>query len=150
MNTPTVRARVLESCETLRRRDSVLLKYDANERTIAAKLAEYLGSVFPDYSVDLEYNRHCGEVKRVPLVSNSVVFSESLVLPDIVVHRRGDDCFNLIVCEVKKTSATISELSRDRIKLKSIKKEFTYDHALLIVIPVASRCTEDFQIESVD
>jgi len=115
----------------------------ASERAIAHRLAYYLErelrrkSIVRDdarITVDCEYNRHLDGSKehRIPrdLVrivekakrtvtratddENYYVFS---IAPDIVVHRRGTDKYNLLVVEVKKTTNRECE-KYDQLKLE--------------------------------
>ena len=63
----------------LREFDSQLLEINVNERTISHKLAEHIQEKIYDLSVDCEYNRHQGLVKRhesiyVNLFKHFIVF----------------------------------------------------------------------------
>jgi hypothetical protein len=118
-------------------KDGPLLERDAAERAIAAKLAVHLAVLFPDHKVDVEYNRHGLDRKRVELPPNCRYGGIKLILPDIVVHRRGTDDDNLLVVELKKQTNTKKE-SRDcdRAKIVAMKREFHYQHGVLIDLPV--------------
>src|SRR5260370_42110690 len=72
--------------------DRHLLEFDLSERCIAARLALYLQNEFPDFSVDVEYNRDGATPKRLGLPEGCANFNENgeaLVVPDVIVHRRG-------------------------------------------------------------
>lgn len=103
----------------LSKNDIWLLNNNLNERTIAHKLAEYLQQIFPEYHVDCEYNRDVEQnsgLKKVNIlksryeaIKNEVVDELSIdvsVFPDIIVHRRGTNNFNLLVLELKKSRNT--------------------------------------------
>ena len=51
----------------LKDRDSHLLENDLSERCIAARLAMYLQTLFPEHAVDVEYNRQGDIPKRLGL-----------------------------------------------------------------------------------
>lgn len=75
------------------KKDSDLLFRDNYEVTISCKISQYLFSLFPDYDVDWEYNKHIDDPK---------ILDWRKVRPDIVVHKRWTDENNLICIEVKK------------------------------------------------
>src|SRR4051812_38575864 len=74
--------------------DADLFRRDVNERTIAAHLCDHLRPLFPGWNVDPEYNRDGHSVKRA---------DGHIVVPDIVIHRRGTRD-NLLVIELKKST----------------------------------------------
>jgi len=86
-----IKKKVYICIRQLLKNDLHLLEIRANERSIAHKLAEYLQQQFPDWHVDVEYNRHGVKIKRI---------SEKKVYPDIIVHLRNTD-LNLLVIELK-------------------------------------------------
>jgi hypothetical protein len=86
-----IKKKVCACIRQLFKNDLHLLEIGANERSIAHKLAEYLQQQFPDWHVDVEYNRHGMEIKEL---------DEKRVYPDIIVHLRNT-FFNLLVIEIK-------------------------------------------------
>jgi hypothetical protein len=129
-----VQARVLTAYEALITDHSLLLEYDANERAIASKLQGLLAGVFPAHDVDFEYNRHGLDPKRISWPGSDQEPTE-LVIPDLVIHHRGIDNKNLLVVEVKKSSASAVALERDRGKLRAIAAAFGYEHWALLRVP---------------
>ena len=127
-------ARVKCAFDALNHYDLLLLQNDAHERTVCARLAMYLQAVFPGYDVDVEYNRHGFDPKRLQEIPNCKNH-DSLVYPDVVVHRRGNDDSNLLVMELKKSTNT-EPRDCDRTKLKCCVDAFKYDFAVLVDIPV--------------
>jgi hypothetical protein len=130
--------------ESLFSNDNWLLEKDLSERSISHKLAEYLQPLFLDYNVDCEYN---GDIDRekpeenqlgrkrisalwsdldeYKLLSKEELESETerelverLVYPDIIIHRRGTNEFNLCIIEVKKSTSQVP-YNYDRIKLRA-------------------------------
>lgn len=128
-------------------RDKQLLREDANERSITHKLAGHLEKHFPHYDVDCEYNRNCGDVKRLQSFPELESFPEeaktddtnaTTVFPDIIVHQRGkpEGQGNLLVIEAKKSTNQIKEMERDRKKLEIYKRDphLKYEHAVFLVL----------------
>jgi len=149
--------------------DNYLLKCDLNERTICHKLAVYLEGQYCDLDVDVEYNRALDNVKdldKEDFINNLVeVYKESeqhsekdvkellkeeikegskkRVLPDIIVHQRGNEFEkNRVVIEIKKSN-NLSNVAADEVKLKMYKEELHYSEAYFIVIKVDSDFSED-------
>ena len=108
MKTPEVRSRLAKAVTSLNASDRYLLENDVSERCIAARLAMYLQSLFPDYMVDVEYNRAAASPKRLNLPDECANFRDtngrSLVVPDIIVHTRGPKGPNVLVLELKKST----------------------------------------------
>ncbi len=129
-----VRERVSEALRTLLSRDARLLEYDAAERAIAAKLACYMAPLFPEHDVDVEYNRHGLDPKSLELPPNCEGGGEKLVIPDIIVHRRGLDTDNLLVVEIKKETNRESRAC-DLAKIHAMKKQLGYTRGVLIDLP---------------
>lgn len=138
MDIDIAKTRIVAALEALRQNDSHLLEVRCNERSIAGCLHVYLSGVFPSHNVDIEYNRHGLEKKRVRLSKEcrQVVARESLVLPDIVIHRRGSDSANEIVLELKLSDSSEHDIQCDREKLEAIKSAFGYTFSVLLVVPV--------------
>jgi hypothetical protein len=134
--------------------DRELLVNDANERSLCGRLAFLLVGLFPEFDVDIEYNRNHAErdyTKRIwdraairaLLESRGVAdLAEReeraerdglIVLPDIIVHIR-DRPQNLLIIEAKKTSSRIPE-DVDREKLRALRSDLQYRFAVLIRFP---------------
>lgn len=137
----------------LSKNDMWLLNNNLNERTIAHKLAEYLQPIFPEYHVDCEYNRDVDRnsgLKKVNIlkeryeaIKNEVVDGVSIdvsVFPDIIIHRRGSNKFNLLVIELKKSKNTNREARDfDIEKLhgftdQSIRNTLKYNYGVFLVL----------------
>ena len=86
------------------KQDAYLLSNGASERSVSHKLAEYLQELFPDYNVDCEYNRHGIDKKYLQNINECRDSDSNLVLPDILIHIRGNDDNNLIVIEMKTSN----------------------------------------------
>lgn len=116
---------VAGAIQTLLERDGILLTTDANERTISAQLACYLKPAFPEWDVDVEYNRQGLDPKKIGIGE-----SAELVYPDIIVHRRQSEV-NLLVVEMKKGDSPAPD-EEDMRKLRAYVWKFKYPNALFL------------------
>lgn len=112
-----------------------LLALDATERSLAHHLANYLAKRFPcDLNVDVEYNRHGSDPKRLNLPHREALDYElraTTVFPDIIVHKRGTNSHNILVIELKKPGESIDYDGR---KLKAFRGELKYQHAAHLIL----------------
>lgn len=108
---------ILGAIDRLLRKDGHLLEADVSEQSIAGRIACYLWASVKDediqWDVDVEYNRHYMEPKRVikldeicPWHLKAQKEEPPLFRPDIVLHRRDTDDFNSLVVEIKKLPLT--------------------------------------------
>ena len=126
---------------SLIRKDKYLLEHNLSERCVAFKYGQYLTQRFNDYDVDEEYNRNVlseNEIKRIFLLNSNEENIQSNVLPDIIIHRRGNSNQNLCAIEIKKRSAPRNKIEFDCQKLRyytSIDEnnELKYQLGILIV-----------------
>ncbi|PIT03889.1 hypothetical protein TSA1_26280 [Bradyrhizobium nitroreducens] len=98
---------VTRGCETLLRRDLMLLAIGAHEQAICHRLAVYL-EPFAALNVDCEYNRQRVHPKSI---------RDGRIKPDILIHKRMDNRFNIMVLEAKARAATSV---RDKQKLEAM------------------------------
>lgn len=128
--------------------DQKLLKFEANERSITHKLAQYLQPLFPEYDTDCEYNRvgaegatkklyglHAeGGSRQAPIDD----LNATTVYPDIVIHKRGGTgaSDNLLVIEAKKSGL---DTTFDKLKLETYKRQLRYEYAVLITFPAPNK-----------
>lgn len=108
--------------------------HHVGERSIVFRFAHYLqnmieqDSCFADYVLDCEYNRNGINAKTLPSFTNGVY-------PDIIIHKRGSNDYNLLVIEVK--TYWNSNTEHDERKLQEFvdrKGEYCFQHALSLVI----------------
>ena len=127
------RAEITELVESavsrLMKEQPELLDLDVTERALSHHLALYLAqSMPPSFDVDVEYNRHSADPKRLRLPRRKALDRElraTTVFPDILVHRRNTDDANLLVLELKKPG---EPLDYDNLKLKAFRRELGYRH----------------------
>jgi len=90
--------------------DGELFFRDVSERCLAARIMLHLQPLVESLHVDVEFNRqgHEQDPKRLgidPACANKVNENgHAVVIPDLIVHRRGKDGPNYLVVEVKKTT----------------------------------------------
>lgn len=135
MENGAVERRVQRALKEFLRNDQYLLENDLGERCIAARLALHLQSFFPKYSVDVEYNR-VGRLPKTLGVPDECANSldengEALVVPDIIVHRRGPAGPNILILEIKKTTNRQGPHC-DRLRVVAFREQLQYEHGALI------------------
>ena len=133
-------------------KDNDLLCRDANERSITHKFAEHLQSQFEHLKVDCEYNRHGDDAKRLasilrPEDIGTDCTDAKTVYPDIIVHKRGCDCSNALVIEVKKSNGRDTNLDKRKLRMFTSPfnpEEFHYGYSLgmLLVFDVGQQRLE--------
>jgi hypothetical protein len=111
-------ARIRDAISSFLEAETDLLTFDVNERSITASLANHIRQEFPDWNVDVEYNRLGAAVKRLtvtPCLTDDT--NAKTIYPDIIVHRRGIRD-NLLVIEVKKINN--HDFGNDYAKLEAL------------------------------
>jgi hypothetical protein len=135
MEREDVRRRLDAALERLVREDAYLFENNLGERCISARLTMYLQEEFPDHHVDAEFNRDGDIPKHLGLEDDCSNYvnenGQSLVVPDVIVHRRGPDGPNILVLEVKKTSNP-EPRHCDSKRIHAFCEQFGYEFAALI------------------
>lgn len=135
MERDDVRQRLATGLRALLQEDSYMIEIGVHERAIVARLGQHLEPLFPSYSVDCEYNRHGIETKRadVPAECASRIdeAGKAIIIPDLIVHRRGHDKNNLLVVEAKKSTDPRGS-NCDRLRLAALQRELEYEFAALV------------------
>jgi hypothetical protein len=72
----------------------------------------------------------CKEMRKTPPVASSKEGDERQFRPDVVVHRRGCDCYNLIAIEVKKSVVCPFDLAKLKALTLNHRDGFTYGYRL--------------------
>tara|TARA_R100000935_G_scaffold15453_2_gene30937 strand:+ start:14641 stop:15120 length:480 start_codon:yes stop_codon:yes gene_type:complete len=113
--------------------DVQILVQDIGERTICGRLAMLMGPKFPQYNVDIEYNRKGPgiEPKDIDMPDENGVLTTSRVFPDIIVHERGHNLRNLLVVEVKKSTNAVGD-DHDFAKLQALCWQLRYQNGLFL------------------
>ena len=80
-------------------------------------------------------NRDADTPKRLDLHKDCANYrnehGESLVVPDVIVHKRGPEGPNILVLEVKKTSNPAPR-DCDRARIHAFRAQYEYEFAALI------------------
>jgi hypothetical protein len=128
---------VREALRQLKEEQPELFHLDVSERALTHHLANCILKLVPkSLNVDVEYNRHCSDPKRLTLPRRDASDRElraTTVFPDIIVHVRDTDKSNLVVLEVKKKG---EPLEYDSKKLRAFRAELGYCHAGHVIVGV--------------
>ena len=106
-------------------KDLDLLYEDISERCLCGALMHELNKQLEKngcnkYYADIEFNRNKKSIKQLP---NDDDFLNN-ILPDIIVHSRGkENLDNLLVLEMKKSSANQQDKENDRNRLKKMTNQ---------------------------
>lgn len=120
---------LMRALDALYKHDAGMLVRRTNERAVTGRLALYLQGEFSDCKVDVEYNRHIDAPKKA---------GSSLIVPDVVVHSRGNDEQNILAVEVKPFWSARSR-DNDRAKLCYLTgPEYQYDLGALVELLAGS------------
>jgi len=118
---------LIAALDRLLTEDLYLFQRNVHERTISAALAFCMRGGFGDLNVDPEYNKVGDDPKAVRTDGGG----RRRVLPDIIVHERGNNNGNnLLVIEIK--SGLYGKTRRDIKKLGEMRRDLNYRHALFI------------------
>lgn len=131
VNREAAEALIEEAVDQVMLNDAKLIGLNACERALQFRLAHYIALspiIEMPLIVDCEYNRHLRDEKRLLLPGRS---RRSRVVPDILVHHRDSDDFNMLVVELKRPGQS---LRRDREKLEAFVSQLGYRHAAHIVL----------------
>jgi len=135
MEPSLIRDALVRALGALNRNDRHLLVHDLSERCIASRLALHMQAEFTSYYVDVEYNRMGIEPKRLGLPSTCAnaldANGQALVVPDIIVHRRGPEGPNPLVVELKKRSSSAG-LNCDRLRVEAFVTQLGYRSGAVI------------------
>lgn len=138
------------ACDQLVKRDRPLFERNVNERSFSHKFAMYLQREIEawkeGWDVDCEFNRDAQDTgedyaKQLQLVNKIDSLSTSVcdehaktVFPDVIIHRRGQGN-NLLVVEMKKNTASKTELAFDKLhKLPAYVNQLGYKSSVFILI----------------
>lgn len=133
--------------DRLQARDATLLEPDANERSLACRLALYLQAELPHWDVDCEYNcwAATGQHKGHTIVATtSQTTVARTIYPDILIHHRNSR-EHLAVIELGKSSYPQGR-HQDLRKLRHCQVRLGCRHAIRVEIGVGEargqRCVE--------
>ena len=110
--------------------------YHVSERAIVFRFAHYLQNIinedsdksFLDYHLDCEYNRNIARVKQLPKSLNKFI-------PDVILHKRGNNKNNFAVMEFKVCWSKVG-VDYDEVKITQLTKQgngFNYKCGFAII-----------------
>ena len=132
-----VKSRLKEALCRLWQKDKYLLEKNVHEKSITSKLEDYLREHFsPEYDVDAEYNRDGNSIKRLSPQNEPVI-----VVPDVIVHRRGCNSRNLLVIEMKKKSPNQDGVDWDRRRIEAFceQQHLRYSFGALVEVECGTK-----------
>jgi hypothetical protein len=111
--------------------DSLLLDRIVREECINHRLAFYFENLFSNiihddmfYTVDVEYNKNLSKSEKEIELDDTTIIP---IRPDIIIHKRQDNCNNLIAVEAKLRSLR----NHDILKLeKLLRPPYNYKYAV--------------------
>lgn len=165
MDEAEVRAGLRRAIQRLVMKDKKLLHSNANERSIAHRLALYLESQFHGYFVDCEYdlddNQSFAEKRLKADYAWKVLLQDAKtsargdghsasVFPEIIVHKRGIPGQCLLIVELKKTShpRTTHEIDRSKIRGYLESDQYGFQYGLLLVLRTGKHNPKDGYVKS--
>ncbi|RVG88457.1 hypothetical protein CN221_27365 [Sinorhizobium meliloti] len=143
MENDDIRLRFLAALDRFMADQYELLEMNVNERAVGAVLAHlYVREEFTHHKVDAEYNRIGvnGDPKRLNLPAEFGT-KNGRVIPDIIVHRRGDNEENLLVAELKMETNRESR-DFDHRKLQAFVEQLEYRVGVFVELPAGPGARE--------
>lgn len=139
MNNKEIIIQVEKAIQLLLDKEGDNLKRGLNELNISNHLAFYLKPLFPEYDVDPEYNGDIdkpNDRKAIDIARNRILeigrnpneLDNYKLNPDIIIHRRRSNEFNLAVIEVKKDIHQKNFKDYDLIKLEHLTINYLGNH----------------------
>ena len=133
MNKEDIKQLITRSLKILIQSDGGLIRKKVREECINHKLACYLEQLLNknsnnlfSYSVDLEYNKNYNEPKKAIVDENN---NTKAIRPDIIIHKRDTNKYNLIAFEIKKEYTN----KYDLVKIKGLlRPPYNYTYGCLI------------------
>lgn len=139
MDTKEVLKKLDEAIAQLMEREKDILERGLNELNLNGHLAKYLTPLFPEYTVDPEYNgdkikpndRKSLDIAKKRLIEIGIEPNEAnnyLLTPDIIIHTRNINEENLAVIEIKKDSNSKKNKEFDLLKLEHMTIDYSGNH----------------------
>lgn len=109
-----------------------------SERGIVFRFGVYLEKYrlkyFPQYDLDVEYNRNINLIKML---------NSKPVIPDLIIHKRGTNENNLLVLEFK--ACWNKDQTNDKKRIELFKQELNYQYgATILIAKTIKACKVDF------
>lgn len=124
MQEEILKKNIQSAVELVYRVDSYLIEKEAHEQTISSRFALHLQHLFPEWNVDVEYNRQ-GES-----TDSKTDETGHKRRPDVVIHKRGPAGPNLAIFLIKCEWNTQDRQADERV-LSGLKSKHRYEYAFL-------------------
>lgn len=126
------------------------LEKKVGERALVGRLAFHLAAVLkdPELAIDTEYNIDPNGDRKWLEADSSLkdaarklrrkVYEDDsiVVIPDIILHKRGTNERNVAVIEVKFNDASLHEFTYVKLKLAAFQRNtFEYTYGVLVSVP---------------
>ena len=121
-------------------KEAELLITRTSERSITAKVMQYMSYIFNEYDVDAEYNLDFSKPQvQSKRIKDEINSKSRLIVPDIIVHKRGSTEYNLLALEYKIYRGFGLKIEHDILKLKKLTKlsgrmNFKYQLGALVIL----------------
>ena len=127
-----IESKIEDALNEMTSNDKYLLEHNLGERCLAHRFAVHLAAVFSGWDVDCEYNRKGDRLKEIPLSyeCKELLRRTNRVVPDIIVHKRGDQGPNLLAVEIKREGQPGEEC--DLTKLHGYISDIGYSYGLYV------------------
>lgn len=124
---------LIDACNKLYKKDSYLIKHRVSERAIVFRLGIYIQELMNiddklnGYHLDNEYNRNMDEPKRI-------LNHQCGVVPDLIIHKRGSNQYNIAVVECKTYWNNNNEKDIEKINyFINSNNEYNYSIGISII-----------------
>ncbi len=125
---------VKEALDKVYQEQKYLIENRVHERSIVFWFGVYFyellkNSEFKSYDLDFEYNRNFDDVKRTEHFVHGT-------LPDIILHKRGSNEYNLLAIEFKTWWSYKKQFKNDIRKLQDFMNpngKYRYKNALFVI-----------------
>lgn len=139
MNTKEIVLRLHSSIEKLIINEKDLIERGLAELNLTSHLTKYLTPLFEGYNVDSEYNgdilkpndRKALDIAKNRMISIGIEPNDSnnyKLRPDIIIHKRNTNEFNLVVIELKKDTNSQKSKDFDLLKLEHMTIDYSGNH----------------------
>lgn len=129
---------VTQALDMLYCRDIYLIQHKVSERSIVFRFGVYLqknlevDSMYRNYNIDVEYNRNYDKPKYLSDFDRGVY-------PDLIIHKRGSNSFNLLVVEFKTywygdTEQDLYKLQQFMSDNDDVERTYEYRFGLSVLI----------------
>lgn len=132
-----------KALDLLYEREFYLFENDLSERNMVFHFSRYfslllVGTCFEDYNLDCEYSKNKLDQSGYKCIIYNYDNKEHKIYPDFILHRRGNNKYNILAIEFKKYNNRDRQAKyNDYLKLKALTNsngEFKYRLGLFIVL----------------